>query len=145
MPKPPVWLFGNPDFAPDALPIKLKDALQKRLPNFDFITKDPHEEWDLQKTLIIIDTVQGIKRITTFTSLDQFQNTPRLTVHDFDLLTNLRWLAKLKKLPPFLVIGLPVGLSSQKAILEVSNILKNSTPTSSLKNARRSLGTDHTP
>jgi len=124
MPKPQVWLFGNPDFTPDALPIKLRDALQKRLPNFDFIIKDPNEEWDLPKKMIIIDTVQGIKKITTFTSLDQFQNAPRLTLHDFDLLTNLKWLAKLKKLPSFLIIGLPVKAPQQKTIAEVSAILR---------------------
>lgn len=115
MPKPQIWLFGNIDFAPDALPLKLQADLQKALPDFDFIVKDPNEEWDLPPKLIIIDTVQGLDKITTFTSLDQFQNTPNITVHDFDLLTNLKWLAKLDKLPPFLIIGLPAELEDLPA------------------------------
>ena len=123
IPKPQIWLFGNPDFTPDALPLKLKDALQKRLPNFYFIIKDPNEEWELPEKLIIIDTIQGLDKITTFTSLNQFQNAPRLTVHDFDLLTNLRWLAKLKKLPPFLIIGLPVKTQKRETIDKIVAIL----------------------
>lgn len=124
MPKPQVWLFGNPDFAPDALPLKLQASLKKRLPHFEFVTKDPNEEWRLPKKLIIIDTVQGLSKITTFTSLDQFQKNPRLTMHDFDLLTNLMWLDKLKKLPPFLIIGLPAKASQQEITGEVTDILR---------------------
>lgn len=123
MSKPQVWLFGNPDFAPDALPLKLKADLQSHLPDFEFVIKDPNEEWDLPQKLIIIDTVQGIDKITIFNSLEQFQNTPRLTLHDFDLLTNLKWLAKLKKLPPLLIIGLPMKAQKQKALDKISEIL----------------------
>ena len=122
--QPQVWLFGNPDFAPDALPLRLQTDLQKNLPNFDFIVKDPNEEWDLPPKLIIIDTVQGLDKITTFTSLDQFQKTPNITVHDFDLLTNLQWLAKLKKLPPFLIIGLPADVNKTEALRKIVSLLK---------------------
>ncbi|MFH1354421.1 MAG: hypothetical protein ABIH36_03975 [bacterium] len=142
MSKLQVWLFGNPDFNPDALPLKLLPELQQRLPSFDLIIKDPNEEWRLSKKLIIIDTVQGIKKITTFTSLDQFQNAPNITVHDFDLLTNLKWLSKLKKLPPFLIIGLPAGISKKEAFNKIIAIL---TPISFSGSGKRSSCTDHTP
>ncbi len=120
----PVWVFGNPDFAPDALPLKILPALKRRLPEREFIVKDPHEEWNLPRKLVIIDTVRGIDAVTTFTSLDQFKKTPRLTVHDFDLLTNLKWLAKLNKLPPFLIIGLPPDIPADKAAAEITGLLR---------------------
>ncbi len=122
-PKPQVWLFGNPDFTPDALPLRLLPKLARRLPNFEFVVKDPNEEWTLPEKLIIIDTILNLKEVTPFTSLDDFQNAPRLTVHDFDLLTNLKWLAKLKKLPPFLIIGLPVKAQKQEATDKIVAIL----------------------
>lgn len=120
-----VWIFGNPDFKPDALPLQIPSELKKRLPQYEFVVKDPNEEWDLSHDLIIIDTVQGLKKITTFTSLDQFTITPNLTVHDFDLLTNLRWLNKLGKLPPFLIVGLPPDTSASAAIENVVLHLTN--------------------
>jgi len=123
MPKPQIWVFGNPDYQPDALPLKILPALAKQNSNFKFITKDPNEEWDLPARLIIIDTILGLNQPRAFTSLDQFESTPRLTVHDFDLLTNLRWLSKLKKLPPFLIIGLPPTLKQNDAISAVNSLL----------------------
>lgn len=123
MNKQPIWVFGNPDFAADALPLKILPLLQAALPQFEFITKDPNEEWQMPKKLIIIDTVIGLKKTTTFTSLSDFTDHPRLTTHDFDLLTNLRWLAKLNKLPPFVIIGLPPNIDTRLASKNVAAIL----------------------
>jgi len=117
--KQQIWLFGNPDYQPDALPLKIAPALKKKLPHLNFVIKDPHEEWDLPDKLIIIDTIKGLKKVTTFSSLADFKDSPRLTMHDFDLLTNLKWLAKLNKLPPFLIIGLPAGLTKNKALDQI--------------------------
>ena len=103
-----IWLFGNPEYEPDSLPLKLLPGLKKRLPGVSFVVKDPNEEWDdMPNPLIIIDTVQGIKEVTVFDSLDQFAATPRVTVHDFDLGMKLRWLQKLGKLTLFKIIGVP--------------------------------------
>jgi len=132
-----VFIFGNPDYEPDALPLKILPELKKRLPAFDFIIKNPNEDLPngqatpvrtehcsvLTEKLIIIDTIQGIKKVTTFTSLDQFESTPRLTMHDFDLGMKLKWLAKLKKLPPSLIIGVPMGGDEQKIIEKIAIIL----------------------
>lgn len=124
-----VWIFGNPDYEPDALPLKLLPELKKCLPGVSFSIKDPNEEWDLERRstqtdtqinaeepLIIIDTVQGIKEVTVFTDLNQFQPTPRVTVHDFDLGMKLRWLQKLKKLPPFTIIGIPQTVGNTEGL-----------------------------
>ena len=119
MQQQPVWVFGNPDFPPDALPLRILPTLQQKLPQFEFIVKDPHEEWTLPSRLIIIDTIKGLKSPQTFRSLDAFKLSPRVTLHDFDLITNLRWLAKLNRLPPFIIIGLPVRITPPAALAAV--------------------------
>jgi ADP-heptose:LPS heptosyltransferase len=123
MPKSQIWIFGNPDLEQDSLPLKILPKLKKQLPNIDFVVKDPNEEWDLPKHLTIIDTIHGLKKITVFTSLKDFSIVPRLTMHDFDLLTNLRWLSKLDKLPPFTIIGIPLKAKEKEIINNILNIL----------------------
>lgn len=116
MQQQPVWVFGNPDFSPDALPLKILPQLKQQLPQFEFVVKDPHEEWILPKRLIIIDTVKGIHEPLIVQSLDAFKNSPRITMHDFDLITNLRWLAKLNRLPPLFLIGIPMHFPRSAAV-----------------------------
>lgn len=118
-----VWLFGNPDFAPDALPVTLYPELRKRLPQYRFIMKDPNEEWELSDGLTMIDTVYGITTVQRFTSLDMFSNAPNVTVHDFDALANLKWLSKLNRLPPVTIIGLPPSCAKQEALEGIIKIL----------------------
>ncbi len=118
-----IWIFGNSDIPEDSLPLKILPSLKKQCPEFTFVIKDPNEEWELPAKLTIIDTVHGLKEIALFTSLDQFQNTPRFTMHDFDLLTNLRWLDKINKLPPFTIIGLPPNTPTKKATTETFKLL----------------------
>ena len=114
-----VWIFGNEDLAGDNLPLELLPELQKRLPGVSFVVKDPNDEWDdIPRSLIIIDTVQGIKEVTVFTDLNQFQSTPHVTVHDFDLGMKLKWLQKLKKLPPFVIVGVPHQTNSPRALIK---------------------------
>lgn len=125
MQKTPIFVFGNPDYAPDALPLKLIPYLQNQLPEIEFIVKDPNEDFKLPDPLIIVDTVQGIKELTVFNSLDQFVNTPNITVHDFDLGMKLKWLNKLGKLPQFTIIGIPMNSSKEHIQTSLVSALKN--------------------
>lgn len=145
MQKQPVWVFGNPDFSPDALPLKILPQLRQQLPQFEFAVKDPHEEWVLPKRLIIIDTVKGIGEPLIAQSLDAFKSSPRITMHDFDLITNLRWLAKLNQLPPLFLIGLPMNLDQSRAIKVVVHELQSLNSNSLPENELHSSCTDHKP
>ncbi|MFH0952542.1 MAG: hypothetical protein V1838_05200 [Patescibacteria group bacterium] len=118
-----IWVFGNPDLAKDFLPIKLLPKLREVYPQHDFIIQDPNEEWAMPEKLFIIDTVDGLDKVKTFNSLDEFQKTPRVTMHDFDLGTQLQFLKKLKKLPPFVIFGVPVGLSEKKVFEQLTDCL----------------------
>ncbi|PIS41260.1 MAG: hypothetical protein COT25_04060 [Candidatus Kerfeldbacteria bacterium CG08_land_8_20_14_0_20_42_7] len=119
-----VWLFGNPDLGMDSLPLTLREDLQKAFPKAIFTVQDPLDEWDMPKKLLIVDTVIGINQVKTFTSLDEFQKGPRVTMHDFDLGMQLAFLQKLNKLPPVTIIGVPPTLSRNKARAQIISALQ---------------------
>lgn len=139
-----IFVFGNPDFRPDSLPIRILPKLKKRFPEIRFIIKDPNEEWKIpRKHLCLIDTVVGIKKVTIFHDISVFRKSPRATLHDFDAYANLLLLKKLNKLPDCAIIGLPPHYNSKKAYNETVNLLEKSMPTSLSKNARRKTYRDH--
>lgn len=114
-----IWIFGNPDLPEDSLPIKLLPVLQKKFPQHKFIFKDPLDEWEMPKQLVIIDTIKGLKQIEVFESLEQFEKAPNITMHDYDLLTNLAFLKKLNKLPKFKILGIPPELGLDEALKQL--------------------------
>lgn len=122
--KKTVYIFGNPDIEEDSLPLRLLPLLKERMPEYDFLALDPNENWDLPEKLIIIDTIEGIEKVTTFTSLDDFARTPALTMHDFDLGMKLKWLSKIKKLPPFKIVGVPIGANEEEVLEGIIKILR---------------------
>ena len=111
-----IWIFGNPDLPEDSLPIKLLPVLQKKYPQHKFILQDPLDEWRMPEGLVIIDTIKGLGEVEVFESLEQFEKTPNITMHDYDLLTNLAFLKKLGKLPKFKIFGLPPDLGLDEAL-----------------------------
>lgn len=118
-----VHVFGNPDIAMDALPLRILPALREQFPNGDFRTLDPNEEWEIPDPFIVIDTVVGIHGGHLFRSLDEFSAAPAVSVHDFDALFNLRYLKKLGRLGEVRIIGLASELSEDAAIREVVRML----------------------
>ncbi len=119
-----IYVFGNPDLPMDSLPLTILPDLRKKFPQIQFEVKDPNEEWEVPEELTIIDTVDGIKEVKVFHDLAQFASTPRVTMHDFDALTNLRYLQKLGKIKKVKVIGVPMEISAQEALgAVIANLL----------------------
>ena len=122
-----VFVFGNADLDFDSLPLRLLPELKKQLPEIDFEVKDPNEEWEASESeLIIIDTVVGIDKPTVFENLENFSAPPRVSAHDFDAYTNLKYLQKLGKIKKIEIIGLPSMISKDVAIEFAIKILSNS-------------------
>lgn len=120
-----IFIFGNPDFKEDSLPLKILPGLKKKFPEIVFLVKDPNEDFELPEDTVIIDVVAGLKEPHIFNSLDDFQTPPRLTLHDFDLFSHLQFLKKIGKLPGKLkIIGLPPQINPQKAIKYITNYCK---------------------
>ena len=118
-----IFVFGNPEVEGDSLPLKILPRLQKEFPEISFEAKDPNEEWDVPEELTVIDTVLGPKEVTVFDDLDEFVGAPKMTMHDFDALANLRYLKKLGKLKKVRVIGVPPGLGEDAAFESVAAVL----------------------
>lgn len=118
-----VFVFGNPDLPMDALPLRLVPKLRAKFPQMMFEVKDPNEEWDVPERLIVIDTVKGIDDVKEFHGLDSFASVPRVSMHDFDALTQLRFLQKLGTLKEVTIIGVAPEMDDAKAYTDVSALL----------------------
>jgi len=119
-----IFVFGNPDLPTDSLPLRILPQLVKQWPQIEFVVADPNEEWEVPENLILIDTVQGVSAITEFTNLDDFVRPPKITMHDFDAYTNLRYLQKLGKLKKIKIIGLPPAIDAKTALAYLTEKLK---------------------
>jgi hypothetical protein len=123
-----IYVFGNPDLPEDALPIRILPKLRREFPDFSFEVKEPNEEWDPPEELVVIDTAIGIKEVTVFPDLSKFTPAPRITMHDFDALANLRLLVKLGKIKKVTVIGIPPTISESDAVNTITRILSSFNP-----------------
>jgi Ni,Fe-hydrogenase maturation factor len=127
-----VYVFGNPLLKSDSLPLKILPRLKKILPSIDFQVTDPNENFPPQKekNLIILDTVFGIKKPTIFdlddlSLLNNGEKTP-ISPHDYDLLTHLLLLKKLKRVEKVIIIGIPPVKENKLDFNLVSTLLLKS-------------------
>jgi hypothetical protein len=121
-----IIVFGNPDLPMDSLPLRILPKLVRRVQKTTFLVLDPNEEWPNVDDFTVIDTVQGIDKVTVFTDLKQFASAPRLSMHDFDALSYLRYLEKLGKVKKVTVIGVPPEIEEARAVEEVTAMLRPS-------------------
>ena len=124
--KKTIYIFGNPLLDFDNLPLKLVLKLRKIFPEIDFLIADPTENLKLHhKEFIIIDTIEGIKKVALVNDLDTIKTEKIYSLHDFDLGFNLKLLQKIGKLSKIKIIGVPMGAKEKEAFRQVKEILKN--------------------
>ena len=121
-----IYVLGNPLEERDNTVFALIPHLQKMLPDTHFTHIDPTEEWpDIEnKKLILIDVVHGVDHISVFHDIREFADSPRFTVHDFDLTIALPLLIKLKKITSYTIIGIPQNTLEIREIEKLANIIK---------------------
>lgn len=119
-----IYIFGNLDIPEDSLPLRILPELRREFPDVDFVTIDPNEEWEVPEELVAIDTAYGVYQVTVFDDLDRFEPAPRISLHDFDALTNLKYLHKLGKLKTLHIVGVPPGFSEEEATESVIAVLR---------------------
>lgn len=118
-----IFVFGNPDVPEDSLPLKILPRLKQKFPLVQFVVVDPNEEWDMPEDVVVIDTVMGIEKVMILDGLEQFTAAPRVTMHDFDALAQLRYLQKLGKIKKVTVIGVPPTILEDEAYEAVSSAI----------------------
>jgi len=100
------------------LPLKLAPKLKKIFPEIDFVISDPNENFKpINQELFIIDSVEGIKKVTLIENLDQLKTEKKYSLHDLDLAFNLKLLQKIGKLKKVKILGVPMK-EDEKEILE---------------------------
>ena len=109
MKKKTIHIFGNPLLDFDNLPIRLAPKLRQLFPEIDFIIIDPSENLNpIDGELIIIDTVEGIKKVVLIDDLGKLETNKIYSLHDFDLAFNLKLLQKIGKLKSVKIFGVPM-------------------------------------
>ncbi len=112
-----ILVFGNPILKFDSLPIRLIPELQKAFPKIEFREFDPNENIEREgRELNIIDTIEGIKKVTMLIDIDSIEPSPRISMHDFDLGYSLRLLKKLKLIDSVKIFGVPMMISKKEAL-----------------------------
>ncbi len=113
-----IYIFGNPMLDFDNLPLKLAPQLKKIFPEIDFMIADPNENLKpVNRELVIIDSVEGIEKVTLIENLDQLKIEKRYSLHDLGLAFNLKLLQKIGKLEKVKILGVPMK-GDEKEILE---------------------------
>jgi Ni,Fe-hydrogenase maturation factor len=123
---PKIFIFGNPLLKEDSLPLKMMPSLKEALPDIDFIELDPNEDLEsLEKEANIIDTVFGIEKVRVIEDIDSIQESPKLSMHDFDLGFNLKLLKKMGRLETVRIFGVPPEIKEEDALEQLIPLLKS--------------------
>src|SRR3990167_4102080 len=120
-----ILIFGNQELEFDSLPLRVLPELKRLFPKIRFEIKDPNEEFEIPEELTIIDTVRGIEEVKIFSDLKNFTNHPHISLHDFDLWSQLKFLQKLGKLKKIKIIGVPADIPEKEALEKISAIINS--------------------
>lgn len=101
-------------------------VLSKRFPKVQFEEFDPQENFPKEKEPVFLDTVVGVKKVEIIYGTQKFVLPKQVSMHDFDLATNLVLMQKAGLLKKFKIIGVPPHLKENKAIKQVSAAIKSS-------------------
>jgi Ni,Fe-hydrogenase maturation factor len=126
MKKKTIHIFGNPLLDFDNLPLKLLPELKKLFPEIIFLVSDPNENLKpVNKELVIIDMVEGIKKVVLINNFEKIQTSKIYSLHDFDLGFNLKLLQKIGKLEKIKIIGVPMKENKKKILGQLEKIIKS--------------------
>ncbi len=119
-------VFGNPMVSVDSMPIRLIGRLRERFPEIEFKEFDPNENLeDEGRKLNIIDTVEGIKKVTLITDIGAIQTQRVYSMHDFDLGHALKILKKLGYIDSVRIFGVPMRISEREAIEQLALLISS--------------------
>jgi len=108
-----VYVFGNQIVHEDAGALKAADHLKDKVGKIEFVVVNPNEDLPFagEEKIILMDAVEGIDKVTLIdeNDLDKLIIAKSVSVHDFDLGFQLKYLKKLGKLNKVTIIGLPKG------------------------------------
>lgn len=116
-----VSVFGNPDLKGDSLVVKMVPRFKKRFPEVEFQVEDPSEGLrpPLDGLWIVLDVAVGIDKIRVFEDLDKLVTEKRVSLHDYDVATELKLLKKLDRVKKIKIVAVPIKASEEEVINEL--------------------------
>lgn len=107
-----VYVFGNVDVPEDNFTFAVADKLKNMIREIKFVKVKPNEDLPFvgEKRVVILDAIEGIDKVAELKNadLDKLVLSKSLTVHDFDLGFQLKYLQKIGKLGEVTIVGLPM-------------------------------------
>ena len=107
-----VYVFGNKDLGLDNKAFVAQKKLGAMFPHIEFVEVEPNADLPFEDgaRVYIMDTVEGIDEPVLIEDGDlaKLINTDSVSVHDFDLGFQLKYLKKLGKLGNVTILGLPM-------------------------------------
>jgi Ni,Fe-hydrogenase maturation factor len=106
-----VYVFGNEYVAEDKRAIEVARELEGAIAGISFVFVSPNENalFVNERHVVILDTVEGLQDIALVEGdrIDGLIQSPRGSVHEFDLAFQLRYLKKLNMLGEVTIISIP--------------------------------------
>ena len=104
-----IYYFGNSLIEIDSMVPSIIQTVRGHFPHIEFRHTDPTEQWwEGNQNPVLIDTVVGLKTVSLFHDLNDFEQLhTRITPHDYDLLMDLALMKKIHKIDSFTLIGVP--------------------------------------
>jgi Ni,Fe-hydrogenase maturation factor len=103
-----ITVLGNQDLEQDNAGIKLIPWLKQKYPGVEIKIEDPSGGLDPSDDWLIVDVCKGIDKITEFEDLDKFESLRRVSVHDYEVITELKLLKKLGKIKKLRILAVPM-------------------------------------
>ncbi|HLD85152.1 MAG TPA: hypothetical protein VI968_01200 [archaeon] len=120
-----IYIAGNMLVKEDSIPLKLMGKLQEVFPEKKFIELEPSDNMPEEKSLIIIDTIEGIKDVMVLENTDNIETGKIYSLHDFDLGFNLKLMKKTGKLESVKIIGVPQNIDEKEALKQISDVINS--------------------
>ena len=121
---PKIYVVGNRLLKADSLPLRIMGALAAKFPAIDFVEFDPTENFPEEKSIVIIDTVVGLKKVELLEDIGSFSLPKPYSLHDFDLGLTLKLMQKAGLLEKFKIIGVPPELTEKEAAMQVAQVIR---------------------
>ena len=117
-----VFVFGNPLVKEDSIALKVAKELGNKGIEFREIQSLSDLE-NIPEELTILDCAEGIEKITVLTDLKNLEGKKKVSLHDFDLGTELLLLNKIGRIKKVKLFLIPRNYSLEKAVRELETIL----------------------
>ena len=133
-----IFVCGNPLIDEDNIVLSFLSRLREDFAEIEFREFDPTEDLDeaiagcdlmaggcLKKKVYIIDVVKDIDKVLVIDDLDALADSPKYSVHDYDLAFDLKMLVKMGRIEGAVIFGVPAEGDAEKIYAELVETIRS--------------------